>query len=407
MVNQTNFKPLSVQLGSIDEKNAEQFVIGRDHIVESLWKSVQSASIRVLAERRMGKTWVLKLAVSRKPERVVAHLFDVQEYDNAAEFVLALNKELHKVKLISDKWYSHVLDWFRRVYQKLQRQKIGPILIPELDSWFMLLKDTFNHMTSHNGNFQVAIIFDELPFFLDKLIKSDRANEAIQLLDTFRALRHENTSLRLIFCGSLGLHIVLEKLHDIKYTGQPINDMPPFEVPPLSPDNAQYLSGCLLIGENIKCTDINAVAQTIAEGSCGVPFYIQHFIEWMTKRKEETWSPERALAIPKELFNAPGDPVEFSYYNSRLDVYYTEDIVEKARAMLDVLSRKAEGLPFNDIINLIRYRPSTLTVSPEQILEVLHILRDDHYVEKPGDNWQFKLDIVRQWWFETRGRLAL
>jgi hypothetical protein len=407
MVNQTNFKPLSVQLGSVDEKNAEQFVIGRDHIVESFWKSVQSASIRVLAERRMGKTWVLKLALARKPQWVVAHLFDVQQYDNAAEFVLAFNKELHKGNLISDKWFNKVQDWFRRFYQKLQGLKVGPIPIPELDSWVTLLKDTFNHMTSHNGNFQVAIIFDELPFFLDKLIKANHANEAIQLLDTFRALRHENTSLRLVFCGSLGLHIVLEKLHDIKYTGQPINDMPPFEVPPLSPDDAQYLSGCLLIGENIKCTDINAVAQAIAEGSCGVPFYIQHFIRWMAGRKEEIWSPEKALAIPEELFNAPGDPVEFSYYSSRLEDYYTEDIVEKARAVLDVLSRKAEGLPFNDIINLIRHRPSTLTVSPEQILKVIQILRDDHYMEGTGDNWRFKLDIVRQWWFETRGRLAL
>ncbi len=184
----------------------------------------------------------------------------------------------------------------------------------------------------------------------------------------------------MVFCGSLGLHIVLHKLRDAGYTGQPVNDMPPFEVPPLAPEDAQYLSGSLLLGEGVSCSDMKAVAHSIAHASSGVPHYIQHIVSWMCDQQTEPWTPERAASIPSELFNAAGDPAEFAYYDGRLDQYYPPDIVEKSRAALDVLSRKADGLHFDELLNLVRHRPKTLMVDSESFLQVLRVLRDDHYV---------------------------
>jgi hypothetical protein len=203
------------------------------------------------------------------------------------------------------------------------------------------------------------------------------------------------------------LHIVLQALRGFGYTGQPVNDMPPLDVPPLSPEDARYLAGCVLLGKKIACSDVGAVAESLAEACSYVPFYIIHAASWMRPQDHPQWTPDEAKKVPKKLFEASGDPAEFAYYNQRLDQYYPEGIVEKARAALDVLSREPRGLAFNDLVNLVRHRPKTLDVDPGEVRKILDDLRDDHYIVLVDGLWRFKLGIVRQWWFENRGKLAL
>ncbi len=407
MMHETGFKPMKVQFGPVGEGTASELVVGRTGLVEELWRQLDTRSLRLLAERRMGKTWVLRLALSQPPPGVSALLFDVQRSGSAPEFVWQLNEAMHARGLISDKWWKWVGDWFRRAYQSLQGQKVAKIELPEFDPWSHLLEDTCRNFVAQGGEGCALLVIDELPFFLDKLIKEERHQDAAQLLDTFRSLREELPTFRQVFCGSLGLHIVLKKLHEKGYAGQPVNNMPPFEVPPLVPEDARYLAGCLLLGEAIPCSDVGAVASAVAEASSGTPFYIQHLVAQMTKDRNETRTPEQIRVLPEELFVAHGDPGEFAYYDGRLDDYYPEDIVEKARAVLDIVSRKPQGEEFDTLVNLVRHRPKTQTCDPEGILKVLRILRDDHYVLETDGAWRFKLEIVRRWWFDARGRLTL
>jgi len=49
-------------------------------------------------------------------------------------------------------------------------------------------------------------MFDELPYMLQSIAIQDAKagatdNFALAILDTLRAARHENTNLRMIFCG--------------------------------------------------------------------------------------------------------------------------------------------------------------------------------------------------------------
>ena len=402
-----DFKPLRVQIGAVDERSAPDLVIGRTELVEALWRQLRAGSVRLLSERRMGKTWVIHLAMASRPDWAAPALFDAQGLASAPEFVQKLNRALHEAGLVSDKWWQTVVDWFRRPLQTLQGQELGKVTLPTLDTWPSFLEDTCRHFVEHNAGRNAVLIVDELPFLLDRLAKTGQEQDAMRLLDILRSLRHEHPSLRIALCGSLGLHIVLAKLHQAGYTGHPVNDMPPFEVPPLSPPDAAYLAGCLLLGEEVPCDDVAVVAEAIATASSGVPFYIQHLVNWMVQHPGQAWTPDRASNAPEELFNARGDPAEFAYYDERLDDYYPGDVVEKARALLDTLSREKAGMAFDTLVNLVRHRPKCVAVDPEQLLKVMRVLRDDHYVVAHNDHWRFKLDIVRQWWFNTRGRSAL
>ena len=313
------------------------------------------------------------------------------------------SQEPHSTKVVGE---SPGL-WFRRLSQRLQGKKAGTLEVPDgFDPWEALLEDTCIHFAERSMPRQAVLMIDELPFFLDKIMKNRGPHEAIDVLDKLRFLRQTIPTLRMILCGSLGLHIVLQRLREVGYTGQPVNDIPPFELPPLTQRDASYLSGCLLLGEDVPCSNVEEVAQSVAQASSGVPFYIQHIVSWMSEQTG-IWTPDRALSVPQELFDAPGDPTEFSYYDRRLDQYYPEDIVEKARAALDVLSQKKEGLHFDELLNLVRHRPKTLMVDAESFLKVLRILLDDHYIVHKDKEWRFKLEILRHWWLEARGGLAL
>jgi len=402
-----NFKEMRVLIGMLDVSKASEVVIGRLQLVESLWRQLESGSLRLLSERRMGKTWALTLARAKTPEWAIPLFIDAEDIKNAPGFVMRINKELHRTGLVPPNCWDGMYDWFRRCGQRLQGKKIGLMEIPEIDPWSSFLEDTCRKLVHKSGGKKVVLMIDELPILLDKMIRAGRSEEAIDILNQLRALRQSLPSLRMVFCGSLGLHTVLQKLREWGYTGSPANDTHVLELPPLAPEDAYYLAGCLLLGEGIKCSDLEAVAGTIAEASSGVAFYIQHLVSWMRRQGSQTWTPQEVASVPEQFFNDPDGRDVFGYYDEHLGDHYPSDIVERARAALDVLSRYREGLSFNKLLNLVRHRPKTLTIDTETFLEGMYILSDDHYVIQQDDQWRFKLEIVRQWWFGTRGRLGL
>lgn len=402
------WEPIPLKTGSVDESNAKELVFGRKEFVKLFWKKIASgASLYILAERNMGKTWALWLAIADKPEKANPAFFDAEKVNSVEEFVWKLNQELHQKGHVSNKSAKKVGDWFRRIFQLVQGQKIHDIEVPALDPWGTFLEDTIHDFIEMSGDKTPVLIIDELPFLIDKIYKNQGPQKASELLDKLRAIDQTLTTFKMVFCGSLGMHIVLEKLKESGYTGRPINTMEPLEVPPLGSEGALKLSAGLLLSEKIPCVNLEETAKAIARISSGVPYYIKQIISWLSDHPGEDMTPETVEHTLKQMFDAPGDPAEFQYYDGRLDQYYPEDIQEKARAALDVLSQKSEGLHFNDLLNLVRHRPNTLLVDPESLLNVLRILKDDHYLESRSSHWKYKLEIVRLWWYEHRGGLEL
>lgn len=403
------FAPRTLLFSTPDVASANETVVGRDGLSDSLWEALEASSIRLLAERRMGKTWLLKLAMARKPSWTTAAFFDAQQAESAPDFVLKLSRELHVQGLIQETWWQKTQEWFRILMLLLGGKKVGPVEVPDnLVPWSKFLTDTCRHVVEQHPSQTVVLIFDELPLFLDKLVTAERSADAVTFLDTLRFLRGEH-SLKMVFCGSLGLHIVLSKLHSTGYSGRPVNDMHPFEVRPLVERDAAYLAGCLLTGERVSCRSVASAARAVAYASSGCPFYIQKLVQWMKERNQKAWTAKTVEAIVEAAAVTTGDPFEFHYYDGRLNQHYPEDtdLVDRARIVLDILSREAQGLTFEPLLNLVRHNPKTLTLDPNSLLEVLRILRDDHYLVENDTAWRFKLEIIRQGWYYMRGRHAL
>ncbi len=240
-------KPIKLTIGTtVDEKTAKGTVFGRDKLVAELWNDLETSSISLIGERRTGKTWVLRLAQALKPAWVETFLFDAEKVHTAAEFVRRLNLELYK-GLLTKKKIKKVFNWIRRAEQGVEEIK-GTVEFKNPDKWPSFLESTIRDFLRHSDSKNAVLMIDELPIGLESISKNRGPNEATKLLDELRALRMAHPSLRMVFCGSLGLHIVLKKFEDGGYTGRPTNDLIPFDVPPLTEQDSLLFAGGLIIG---------------------------------------------------------------------------------------------------------------------------------------------------------------
>lgn len=78
--------------GQIDTKA----VIGRERLVKHLWETVELQSIVITAERRIGKTTVIKKMRDEPTSGWVPVFQDLERCHSAAEFAMAVYKEIHQ-----------------------------------------------------------------------------------------------------------------------------------------------------------------------------------------------------------------------------------------------------------------------------------------------------------------------
>ena len=139
--------------------------------------------------------------------------------------------------------------------------------------WKVLLSKIIEDLVE-NQDRQVVLLWDEMPYMLDKM--EDR--DAMEVLDVLRSLRQTYPKIRMVFTGSIGLHHIVNQLKKLGYSNEPTNDMYPVDIKPLSLADATKLSDLLIKGERIATVAEQNIPEVIAESVGCIPFYIHHLI---------------------------------------------------------------------------------------------------------------------------------
>ncbi|MCY2991437.1 MAG: hypothetical protein NTY19_26710 [Planctomycetota bacterium] len=148
---------MAVQIGP-------QNVVGRDRLIEQIWKKLESKSLRLTAERRIGKTTVMKMLAEPRPGTAVLFL-DLEKADSPRRFTEVLLQEVKP--LLSTK--QKAAGWFETFLMDIGGTEIGGVIkIPEGDrnAWKGTLDKTFDRVFSQNAETQVVLLLDELPYML-------------------------------------------------------------------------------------------------------------------------------------------------------------------------------------------------------------------------------------------------
>lgn len=383
---------------------APEAIVGRDRLIAQLWRTLEVQSVVLGAERRMGKTSIVKKMQSAPPPGIISIYRDLERVREPIEFAESVCQDL-EVYLSKRNLFARRT---RQLLKDLQGMEIsGIVKFPAsvAHHWKALLISTIEDLMEQRDE-QLVFFWDELPLMLYNVKQRGGEEPAMEMLDTLRSLRQSHAALRMVFTGSIGLHHVITGLRRVGYVNDATNDMRAVDVPPLSQTDARDLAYQLLTGEGLTPNDPRAVEATIAEQVDNIPFFIHHVVaELVTQHEDQGGSPDPAAvqAIVAHHLVAPQDPWHLRYYRERLDQYYDDATRPLALVMLDALAGAATPLPFDQIANLVQARLAA--PDPERMRAALTLLQQDYYVvqEDASAAYRFRLQLIRRYWQRQRG----
>lgn len=383
--------------GQIDIKS----VIGREQLIQLLWETIEQQSLVITAERRIGKTTVIK-KMRDEPEAGWVPVFQgLERCHSAAEFAMAVYKEIHQFLSAKGK----VTRRARELFAALGGTEVGGLFkLPEKGgaSWKDVLTRAVEDLIHENDASGTKLLFlwDEVPFMLANIRDREGEQTAMEVLDLLRALRQTHAGLRMIITGSIGLHHVLSSLKDKNYANSPTNDMAAIEVPPLTEPDAIKLATLLIDGEGLPSQDRPAVAAAIARVADCFPFYIHHIVKALRIRELDATPPNVTQVVASQLVDA-NDPWELLHYRERIPIYYGDD--QKAVSLLlDQLAVQPGTTSVNELLAMLK--GASQFDDRERLLRLLSLMERDHYLKREDDGrFQFRFPLIRRWWKLNRG----
>lgn len=367
-------------------------VMGRDKLILDLWGILEQQSVILSAERRMGKTSVIKkMRAEATPDKLPIYR-DLEDVKSPLEFVEKIFQDVESYLT----GFNRTAKKTRGLLKHLGGAEFSGFKLPEIAAphWKALLTETIADLVE-NQDRTVILLWDEVPYMLDNI--GDAA--AMELLDTLRSIRQMYPAVRMVYTGSIGLHHVLSVLRKAGYTNDPINDMYVQDVPPLSAKDATNLARKLLEGENIQTPDIQGTAVFIADELSNIPFYIHHLI---VKLKLRGGSGDIAAVkeIIADCLNDPLNPWRMEYYRERLDSYYDDKQRPYALNLLDILAASEGSLSFDELFQGIKQESETQ--DKEMARKVLRLLEQDYYIYKQDSKYLFRYPLIQKYWKSLR-----
>ncbi len=374
-------------------------VVGRDRLIDQIWDLLESQSILINAERRIGKTQVLRKMLKDPCDGWIPVFRDFEDIYSAQEFAEHVYDDVQEFLGTQ----TRAKNFIQRLLEKSETDYVN---ISER-AWKELLTSAIEDLAKTKTPSRLVFFWDEIPYMLENIRQANGNRVAAQVLDTLRSLRIENDErFRVIFTGSIGLHHILSKLTEAGIPSSPVNDMFKITVTPLAPTDAHALAVALLEGEALEFNDLETAAQAIAEEVDCFPFYMHHIVAGLKLEERQATRTEIQDFISRQLVDA-ADPWELAHYRKRLPTYYPEgNDAQTVTAILDVLAMTEDAdtsLAVNEIMNNMHGRNIDVG-DRDNLLRLLRLMDADHYVSRDiNGKYRFRFSLIRRWWMLDRG----
>jgi hypothetical protein len=380
-----------------------------------MWKTLAKESVVFTAERRIGKTTVMKKMEAEPVEGTIVLFSDLEKVDTPVRFIETLLTDLKKHLTRRAKFGQ----WFRSFVDSIGGTEVGGIIkIPQRDKkdWQSILEKALSSACRNQADSRLVFLWDEVPYMLQKISVLEREsgsndNSALAILDCLRAMRNENSNLRMLFTGSVGLHHVLSELRGDQFASQPANDMAKIDIGPLTPDHASQLARDLFAKEDIECNSQDAVVEQLVQLTDRVPFYIHRVVSKLAML-EGAITPAAVESEIKKCLTDPSDPWEMEHFRERLRIYYRGSIQDANRVAVAtatvakiLLNNIAVAAEPQSIDGCNADLKSKLPIENRDVVIVLlNSLAKDHYLVRNEDGrYAFRFPLVRRWWVMAEG----
>lgn len=380
---------------------APEDVLGRDKLIATIWKALETQSVILSAERRIGKTNLIRKMEAEAPADKLPIYRDLEGTKTPLEFAENVYRDVEQYLSTIQKAGTRM----QNLLKHLGGVQIGGALkLPEnvpQHQWKDLLTATIADLVEQQDR-TIVLFWDEMPYMIYDIARHVGESAAMEVLDTLRQMRNQHRNLRMVFTGSIGLHNVITSFKKIGYANAPTNDMKLIDVPTLSPPDAEEVAHRLLQGERVPGDDLNGIAHAIAQACDGNAFYIQFVVD----RIAQGDTPADVALVEDVIQDSLTDPQDgwhMRHYRERIDTYYTvpEDRAF-ALAILDSVASSPQPLSFDSLFNQIKSRMAT--DDAERTRDMLTLLQRDHYlVQERTGAYRFRFPLIQRSWRLQRG----
>lgn len=360
-------------------------IIGRDTEANEIMRLLASGQSALLTgDRRLGKTCVSRV-VESKLRAAGHHVVRVSaERASFADFLTALARELETQMGLA----TELRRWEPAI-------KAGPFESRRKAPTFDLDQLLESAVARADGQ-RVVLIVDEIPI-LARAMERQSPGSGAAVLDTLRRVRQEHgATISMLLLGSIGFH------HVAQASPGSLNDITKVHIGPVSETDGVYLARCLMVGAAVDCVDHQAFALAIHRAAEGIPFYIQHLVRDARDSARANGLPDDSL--PARLVEAAlhdeDDPWHLRHYRDRVPDYYPgrEGLVF---AILDIFAGSSSALPIDEVLKLLAVAPDPTTVTRRELVELVELLEQDHYLKRVGLTSTFRSEVVRRAWIAT------
>lgn len=382
-------------------------IVGRDGVIDQIWGTIEQQSIRMNAERRIGKTTIIKKLYAEPRSGWVPIFQDLEKCHTAMEFAVAVYGEVDRF-LSARQWTTRRAKDF---FEAIGGTKVGGVLtLPSFareTPWKELLTKAVEDLVEEREKHSERPLFlwDEVPFMLKSIGDRDGESVAMEVLDTLRALRQGlgDKGLRMILTGSIGLHHVIHSLKEKGYANSPVNDTYALEILPLELEPANELAAKLIAGENIPTENPEGVADAVARISDGFPFYIHHIVKALKPSGRETTPEAVEQVVTRQLLDA-NDPWELYHYRDRIQGYYGKDNEQAVLGILDGIAVRSGPVSVDELLAELKNTGILSERDRERLRELLRLIEQDHYLSRDAQGrYRFRFPLLQLWWALSRG----
>ncbi len=382
-------------------------IIGREKEIQDIWGKLEKRSVILSAERRVGKTSVLR-KMAEHPKDGWLPIFCLVESDrHPIDCVKKIFSEADRLKARSDKgiWLGRV----RSAYKAIAGTEISGWKLPPIQSGWKSLFDALIADISENTENRILIMIDEFPMMISNIIKDHGGSIGMEFLDALREIRQRyepSNQIRFLFSGSIGLHLILQQLKsDHEYKGNPTNDMSLKVLSGMTIEDVELMCVKYLDEEGITRDEVAEFDQRMCDITDGLPLYIQYVCERFQ-------NPNRNQVYPDDIdaeIRTMMDDREITWFKNaaeRIETYYANLQAEhRSSAILRMLSHEENFVPEENIIDYVR---SQMTVEyDDEVISTLELLLDDNYIIRDTTTgkrrYRFRYGIMRRWWKINKG----
>ena len=371
----------------------------------------QGNNYLLVAQRRMGKTSLMREAARRLSERYFCVFVDLEKAIEPADAIVELSVALRQYSSL----WAKTTQLFDNILGKLA-ESIDEIKLSELNiklragltqgNWRSKGDDLFEILSASER--PVLLLLDEVPILINRILKGKdlvMTDERRASAESFMSwLRHNSqkhqANVRIVLSGSIGLEPVLRQA---RLTAS-LNTFTPFE---LRPWDSQTAVGCLraLAREKRLSYADEAVPEMMIERlGCAIPHHVQMFFSHVytharRRRLESIWSKDIDEVYERDMLGVRGH-AELTHYEDRLRLVLGDDIMTLAMEMLTeaAVTGSLTAAAYQKLQGASSpYSLDGIDVKTAQ-QEIIRVLEHDGYLQNNGGEYRFVSSLVRDWW---------